>query len=976
MQINEMDEVRKLVQEEGRSARNLLTYNVPLENSQNEHQHDDSKRKRNVLSKRADKCPTLRKMRIRSASAGRNPKSELHARHWAFLFENLQRAVDEIYNTCETDESIMECKEVILILDNFTKEFNALIDWINVKRDYEKSSVMRQRPPFLAWEIRKSSPVKQKEKQSLNLTSTRVFNFDQERESRQMATVATQVNQTEISSLGKNDQSCDLKIEEKIVAVIPDSKMSEEIEENKINCEKNVEKKEIEVVKSWADKVKGEEMSKLEEKENQEDSEGWEIVQRSKFRVRNSPPQKLIHNLVNDTKEKRKKDRAGSVPLENKKISRLEICINAARKKKKENLESEEKQIKQGKDNEDESSPLDDELQSVIQEENDLNKQIEEAQKLDEEKPNSQDFDLHFFHSQSEERLGPQINQMTWGDRMDEIEADLRRPGLALQLHEKLSSPSRKRSLTESIRRQEEKQAKAQEQRERLLENKAQKLRDLAKKVEEVRGWKEELLMKKRDMMEKKLQNAEEKRKMQLQKIKKKAHDEEEKVNEIAFINTLEAQNKRHDVMSRIQGHEARMQDLHGERQRRQEEKAAKEAAAEERRRALEADRQARLADMQERRRRKQDKIDKQHQEKEKERQEQAREKARDREERLNALAAAKQAEVEELQKKIQQKQEESARRHDENIEHIRQKALELSILRYSSSNDDAPRLVPYETKKLCTICNELIGAEVYLMIHLRGKKHQQMMKDENSGKEPSKEELEKYNLKYIVNAPAGKTDPHKVEEKERQKMLKKKCKKLRQKLNNRGSEFEENFQPESVDARSKLVKHLKDLLKCVQRNGALPSNTVTSIERTLGEIGRHFEKKGDNEKTVFRNAKGFQVIGQVWESFSRPAPQSPNVKVFLALCYVMHVACENNVNNCTFVLRNNRILNLIDALITRLDILIPDDERGGGGDWTLASDVLAAHLVHLVALVLDGSANGTEKADKESWQTRADDVL
>jgi len=44
------------------------------------------------------------------ASSVGTVKRDVRARYWAFLFENLERAVDEIYQTCETDESVVECK--------------------------------------------------------------------------------------------------------------------------------------------------------------------------------------------------------------------------------------------------------------------------------------------------------------------------------------------------------------------------------------------------------------------------------------------------------------------------------------------------------------------------------------------------------------------------------------------------------------------------------------------------------------------------------------------------------------------------------------------------------------------------------------------------------------------------------------------------------------------------------------------------
>lgn len=109
-----MEQVRLLVQEQGREARNLLAFNISAENDNYRSMWQCYLFKFHPLTVFTDKVsrkppctPRLGSSqitkpsnlcartgaRVRSASTGRDKRSELRARYWALLFGNLQRSV-------------------------------------------------------------------------------------------------------------------------------------------------------------------------------------------------------------------------------------------------------------------------------------------------------------------------------------------------------------------------------------------------------------------------------------------------------------------------------------------------------------------------------------------------------------------------------------------------------------------------------------------------------------------------------------------------------------------------------------------------------------------------------------------------------------------------------------------------------------------------------------------------------------------
>ncbi|XP_059474392.1 S phase cyclin A-associated protein in the endoplasmic reticulum isoform X2 [Neocloeon triangulifer] len=633
-----------------------------------------------------------------------------------------------------------------------------------------------------------------------------------------------------------------------------------------------------------------------------------------------------------------------------------------------------------GDSDREEEEKLNRETEELNQEEARLEREIKELQ-TEYDDMESKPVDSHSNEDDVEitdwYELCERENQSESLQALDEVKDLASHPERIIDLHQKLSSPSRRKINNEKTFL--EKQESAHEKRQKFLEEYKKKIHELDKKIQEVQVAKELNNTLKRDKIQQKLKRADEIRNRLLEEKKRKAHDEEEKGKEIAFIVSLEAQNKRHDYFVQKQEEEDRLQGIHEERQRRQEEKAAKKAAAEERKKNLDAERLAKAEKIMEKWRVTEERIDREQQEKEKERLEQAREKARDREERQKAREATQRATQEELKIKIQAKQEESANRREENLEQIKQRALECCFFR----TDVAPRLAPYETHKLCTLCNVWIGSDVYLVSHLRGRQHQQAVKMQLGGKDVSREELEVFSLKHIEEAPANSTDTKLELDKERQRALKKKFKKIRLRMIAKGQEFESSRVASAIPdspSKSRIQKCLKDIERLfnAQGKGLWSDPAITSLERALSEICRIFEKKIPSDKLVFLNLGGINFLSDLLALAMESSAGSPlfiPIKCFMTLCNAFTLGCTNSENNCRYVVLSNKISAIMDLLLHRLTNTIPQKPRSGSS-LAICTDNFAGSLMNLLGMILEQAVPGAVNQSDDQFVPRLQDVV
>uniref|UniRef100_A0A4W6C8X5 S-phase cyclin A-associated protein in the ER n=1 Tax=Lates calcarifer TaxID=8187 RepID=A0A4W6C8X5_LATCA len=1107
---NSHDKVRKIVAEEGRAARNLIAWSVPLENKEEEAksksnssgssraQRINSGQQRNkkqnagveskgtagaLLDKGAEKSPT---------KARQPRKVDLRARYWAFLFDNLRRAVDEIYVTCESDQSVVECKEVLMMLNNYVRDFKALIDWIQLQEKLEKTDA-QNRPTSLAWEVRKMSPGRHvmpspsAERMVPSPGARRTLNFggppptlaaarltgpswaDRVKCSQSVPS-SNQPTTSPVEKPGKKDaegwetvqRGRTAKPRSAAIVAKEEQRPQPQCPPDKCSTQADTEHRvppEPELLEEVGSPENGHMMeppaesvqdsgqcvdapcedapppiAALAPSQAPEPTPSSATVPPTDITL-SVPVPSLARSSSPDPPQTDGLD-APSVLGDNgaeggasqgtatsasgqaetpMAAVKLESVLDPTELSTPQSMaevlaKKEELADRLEKANEEA-------IASAIAEEEQLTREIQ-AENNDLETDNESDFSASIGNGGCGVNMDwsdmladydarePWRQSTSWGDMVEEEPA--RPPGHGIHMHEKLSSPSRKRTIAESKKKHEEKQLKAQQLRDKLREEKTLKLQKLLEREKEVRKWKEELLEQRRRMMEEKLLHAELKRELQLQAIVKKAQEEEAKVNEIAFINTLEAQNKRHDALAKLNEYEQRLNELQEERQRRQEEKQARDEAVQERKRVLEAERQARVEELLMRRKEQEARIEQQRQEKEKAREDAARERARDREERLAALSAAQQEAMEELQKKIQMKHDESSRRHMEQIEQRKEKAAELSSGRHANT-DYAPKLTPYERKKQCSLCGVVITSEVHLFSHTKGKRHQQAVRDSSSiqGRELSDEEVEHLSLKkYIVDIVTDSSvSSESMKDGEERQKARKKAKKLRARMNSRAKEYETSMEaktqvPDSP-YKAKLQRLVKDLLKQLQGqdSGQWANNKVSGLDRTLGEISRILEKQNNADQVAFQVGGGLSALEQILQvitaaSTPTAVPRIP-LKSLCAAVNTYYLACSCCPLNCSYVLFSNKIALLMDLLLHQLTLYVPDEDKSifGRSVNKQIFEGLTTGLLQTIATILGSlwphisesgqgentwisSPDAKVKPSTESFNTRTQDLI
>ncbi|XWS60483.1 hypothetical protein CRYUN_Cryun07bG0039900 [Craigia yunnanensis] len=599
-------------------------------------------------------------------------KERFRERLWCFLFENLNRAVDELYLLCELECDLEQMKEAILVLEEAASDFKELTTRVEDFENVKKSSSQlvdgvpitlksdHRRPHALSWEVRRmtTSP----HRAEILSSSLEAFKkIQQER--------ASLCPGNSKKSLGQDNSNHASTSGDNLKKSVMLSDVTSSDKELGIKSRKpsggsgltqgnlNGEKRSIESGKS----------SKLYPVQNGRD-----------------PPKNYISSDVASSRPLLKDNSAASVSGKSRREylgSETEKLLSRKDKTLTENIV--EKTFKS----------LDHAKRQIHPEKDKDRRNSTSWKSMDawKEKRNWEDILSSPFRISSRVSYSPGIGKKS-AERVR-------------ILHGKLMSPEKKKKTAVDLKKEaEEKHARALRIRSELENERVQKLQRTSEKLIRVNEWQAVRTMKLREGMYARQQRSESRHEAFLAEVVRRAGDESSKVNEVRFITSLNGENKKLILRQKLQDSELRRAEKLQVMKSKQKEDVAREEAVLERRKLIEAEKLQRLAEMQRKKEEAQLRREEERKASSAAREARAIEQLRRREER----AKAQQEEAELLAQKLAEKLSESEQRRKFYLEQIRERASmdfrdqSSPLLRRSVNKESQGRSTPTNSGDDC----------------------------------------------------------------------------------------------------------------------------------------------------------------------------------------------------------------------------------------------------------------------------------
>ncbi|CAM8943603.1 unnamed protein product [Rhodiola kirilowii] len=590
-------------------------------------------------------------------------KERFRQRLWCFLFENLNRAIDELYLLCELECDAQQMKEAIIVLEEAASDFKELNsrvqDFESPKRQSSEvvdglSSAMmsdHRRPHALSWEVRRmTTSLHRAEILSSSLEAFR--KIQKERNASYLTNQRTEVGPS-YYAVPKNSNDIPRSSEERS-GNGPDSKESMD----ELKTEMGGSNPSIGTL--TADR---------------------KYVDRGK--TCNVHPAQTMHLPS--------KASSLSNPSASKSVSVSGKCRGLHGSRELE-LSRKDKALAE-------------------------NMAEKTSRFIDQSKVNNfSDKEREKRFSTSSKNMDAWKEKRNWGDILSSPFRGSSRasynPGMSRKsaerarvLHDKLMSPDKRKKTTTDLKKEaEEKHARALRIRSELETERVQKLQRSSEKFNRVNEWQADRSTKLREVLHARHQRSVSRHEAHLAQVVRRAGDESSKVNEVRFITSLNEENKKLVLRQKLHDSEIRRAEKLQVIKIKQKEDMAREEAVLERRKILEAEKLQRLAEMQ--RKKEEAQI---RREEERTASNAAREaKAIEQQRKKEIRAKAQQEESELLAQKLAERLAESEQRRKVYLEQIRERASmdfrdqSSPFMRRSHNKDNQGRSTPTTNLEDC----------------------------------------------------------------------------------------------------------------------------------------------------------------------------------------------------------------------------------------------------------------------------------